>query len=72
MGGIKIFECKICKQIYENNVKGINRFFGNRKEVRFHLTKEHHIKGRKNKSNLKKKDFGDSEITQNCILYKEY
>ena len=72
MSGIKIFECAICKKLYFNNVKNQVRFFGSRKEVRYHLTKVHHLKGRKNKMGVKKKDFGKSEITENTILFKEY
>lgn len=70
--GIKIFECKICKGFYQNGVKGEERFLGTRQEIREHLVKVHNMKGRKNKNNLKKKDFGQSQISQNTILYKEY
>lgn len=72
MAGIKLFECAICKQLFKNNVKGENRFIGNRKDVRLHLRKEHGIKGRKNTLAVKKSEFGQSDITAKTILYKEF
>ena len=72
MAGIKVFECAICKKLYENNVKNEERFIGFRKDVREHLRKVHGIKGRKNFWGVKKSEFGKSDITNNCILYKEY
>ena len=70
--GIKIWECAICKRLYTNNVKNVKRFIGNKKDVRVHSRKEHNIKGRRNTWGVPKKDFGQSDITKNCILYKEY
>ena len=70
--GIKIFECAICKQLFENGVKGEKRVFGTRKEIREHLVKIHNLKGRKNKNNLSKKDFGQSEISKNTLLFKDF
>lgn len=70
--GIKLFECAICKRLTENNVKGEERVIGDRKTIREHLRKIHHIKGRKNFWGVNKKEFGKSDISKNCILYKEY
>ena len=69
---IKIFECAICKNLYERGVKKEERVFGSRKEIREHLVDVHNKKGRKNRANLKDKDFGKSEITESCILFREY
>lgn len=74
MAGIKIFECAICKQLYENNVKGEERFIGGRKEVREHLRKVHQVNRRFGNATHKKLKglSNDSVVTSNCILYKEY
>jgi hypothetical protein len=77
MVGIKIFECAICKKLYFNNIKGEERYIGDRKAVREHLRKVHHINKQagssKHKGNRTQggKDTR-SKVTQNCILYKEY
>lgn len=81
MVGIKIFECLSCKTLYFNNVKNIKRFIGNRKDVRLHLRKEHHINKEAGTPEHKgfrspgsKNGFKDSRsrVTQNCIFYKEF
>lgn len=67
MSEIKIYECLLCRQLVNNKVKGQERFRGTRKEVRKHLVEVHNMKGRKNKSGLNKKEFGNSMITKNTI-----
>ena len=60
---IKIHECSICRRLFNAGIKGEERFMGTRKQVRNHLTEVHRIKGRKNRQNLNKKDFGPSNIS---------
>lgn len=64
---IKKYECKICKDFVKNGVKGQSRLISSRSVVRKHLVDVHRIKGRKNRSGLKKDDFGESFITKNTI-----
>lgn len=66
MNKIKTYSCAICENL-ARKVKGEKRFAGTRKEVRKHLSEVHHIKGVKNFMNLKKSEFGQSEITKNTI-----
>jgi hypothetical protein len=77
MVGIKIFECGICKQLFLNNVKGETRFKGNRRDVREHLRKVHHINREAGKPEHKGNRLRDgkdnrSRVTQNCILFREF
>jgi hypothetical protein len=64
---IKIYECKICRKLYDSSIKGIERFYGTRKDVRHHLVVEHHLKHVKNTQGVSKKNFGQSEITENTL-----
>jgi hypothetical protein len=63
----KFYECAICKRLVDNGVKGEERFFGTRKDVRKHLHDIHHLKHIKNKEGVPKKDLGQSQITLNTI-----
>lgn len=66
----KIYECAICKKLARKGLKGEKRFIGTRKAVRKHLVEVHRLRGRKNLGGLSKKEFGQSNITKNCIEVK--
>jgi hypothetical protein len=67
---IKIYECALCKKFAHDNIRGFERVTGTRKEIRKHLANEHHIKGRKNKQGVTKKEFGPSEISVQTLSKK--
>ena len=67
MNEVKYYECAICKSMFDNKVKGIQRFQGSRKDVITHLHDEHNLKHIKNTAGTTKKDFGTSQITLNTI-----
>ena len=51
----------------EKGLKNESRFRSNRREVRKHLVGVHNIKGRKNTMGVNKKEFGNSNITDEMI-----
>jgi len=67
---VKEYECAICKDLTDNQVKGQKRFIGTRKAVREHLVNEHHLSKRRNPQGIKKSELGPSEVSK-CTLRKE-